>query len=79
MRTEIHGPNPASGDTPRLQLRQVIDLRGASDAELAVASALLNHAYGTWSGKVAGPNGGGSVIFLRGGGDAGRVSLPRSV
>ncbi|SDU58664.1 hypothetical protein SAMN04488548_1342392 [Gordonia westfalica] len=47
MRTEIHGPNPASGDTTRLQLRQVIDLRGASDAELAVASALLNHAYGT--------------------------------
>ncbi|GAC02192.1 hypothetical protein GONAM_46_00330, partial [Gordonia namibiensis NBRC 108229] len=46
VRNEIHGPEPESGDTPRLHLREVIDLRNATPAELAVASALLNHAYG---------------------------------
>ena len=47
VRNEIHGPEQESGDTPRLQLRQVIDLRDATPVELAVASALLNHAYRT--------------------------------
>ncbi|MDH3013638.1 DUF222 domain-containing protein [Gordonia alkanivorans] len=46
VRTEIHGPDKASGDTPRLHLREVIDLRHATPVELVVASALLNHAYG---------------------------------
>ena len=44
VRTEIHGPEE-SGDTPRLQMREVIDLRDATPVELLVASALLNHAY----------------------------------
>ncbi|MCK8614921.1 HNH endonuclease signature motif containing protein [Gordonia sp. C13] len=46
VRTEIHGPDTESGDQPRLQMREVIDLRGATPVELVVASALLNHAYG---------------------------------
>ncbi|MDH3011702.1 MULTISPECIES: DUF222 domain-containing protein [Gordonia] len=45
VRAEIHGPQPASGDTPRLQMRQVIDLRDASDAEATLASILLAAAY----------------------------------
>ena len=47
VRNEIHGPDKESGDTPRLKLRQVIDLRCVTPVELAVASALLNHAYRT--------------------------------
>ncbi|AZZ83535.1 HNH endonuclease [Gordonia alkanivorans] len=46
VRDEIHGPEPESGDQPRLYLRQVIDLRDATPVELVVASALLDHAYG---------------------------------
>ncbi|ASR01383.1 DUF222 domain-containing protein [Gordonia rubripertincta] len=45
VRTEIHGPEPAPGDTPRLQMRQIIDLRNASDAEATLASLLLAAAY----------------------------------
>ncbi len=45
VRTEIHGPDTESGDTPRLQMRQVIDLRIASDAEATLASILLAAAY----------------------------------
>ncbi|WP_232717665.1 HNH endonuclease signature motif containing protein [Gordonia metallireducens] len=44
VRTEIHGPEE-SGDTPRLQMREVIDLRNASDAEATFASLLLAAAY----------------------------------
>ena len=47
VRNDIHGPEQESGDTPRLHLRQVIDLRDATPVEPAVASALLNHAYRT--------------------------------
>ncbi|MBM7280259.1 HNH endonuclease, partial [Gordonia rubripertincta] len=45
VRTEIHGPEQESGDTPRLQMRQIIDLRNASDAEATLASLLLTAAY----------------------------------
>ncbi|GAC55377.1 DUF222 domain-containing protein [Gordonia amicalis] len=45
VRTDIHGPDEASGDQPRLQLRQVIDLRNASDAEATLASIMLAIAY----------------------------------
>ncbi|MBM7279432.1 DUF222 domain-containing protein [Gordonia rubripertincta] len=45
VRAEIHGPEQESGDTPRLQMRQIIDLRNASDAEATLASLLLAAAY----------------------------------
>ncbi len=45
VRTEIHGPTTASGDQPRLHLRQIIDLRNASDAEATLASIMLAAAY----------------------------------
>ncbi|MFL1596686.1 13E12 repeat family protein [Gordonia amicalis] len=45
VRTEIHGPDEASGDQSRLQLRQIIDLRNASDAEATLASIMLAAAY----------------------------------
>ena len=45
VRDEIHGPEPESGDETRLQLREVIDLRNASDAEATLASLLLAAAY----------------------------------
>ncbi|MBA5848007.1 DUF222 domain-containing protein [Gordonia amicalis] len=45
VRTDIHGPEPASGDQPRLHLRQIIDLRNASDAEATLASIMLAAAY----------------------------------
>ncbi|WP_413617293.1 DUF222 domain-containing protein [Gordonia rubripertincta] len=45
VRTEIHGPEQESGDQPRLQMRQIIDLRNASDAEATLASLLLTAAY----------------------------------
>ncbi|ATD72781.1 DUF222 domain-containing protein [Gordonia amicalis] len=45
VRTDIHGPDEASGEQPRLQLRQVIDLRNASDAEATLASIMLAIAY----------------------------------
>ncbi|MCZ4581975.1 HNH endonuclease, partial [Gordonia amicalis] len=56
VRTEIHGPDPASGDQPRLHLRQVIDLRNASDAEATLASILLAtlcpRPAGTWTSMI---------------------------
>ncbi|MCK8613023.1 HNH endonuclease signature motif containing protein [Gordonia sp. C13] len=45
VRDEIHGPDTESGDETRLQLREVIDLRNASDAEATLASILLAAAY----------------------------------
>ncbi|MGV6991076.1 DUF222 domain-containing protein [Gordonia amicalis] len=45
VRTDIHGPATASGDQPRLHLRQIIDLRNASDAEATLASIMLAAAY----------------------------------
>ncbi|MDV7100338.1 HNH endonuclease, partial [Gordonia amicalis] len=45
VRTDIHGPTKASGDQPRLHLRQIIDLRNASDAEATLASIMLAAAY----------------------------------
>ncbi|GAC01958.1 hypothetical protein GONAM_37_00560, partial [Gordonia namibiensis NBRC 108229] len=45
VRTEIHGPDTESDDQPRLQMREVIDLRNASDAEATLASLLLAAAY----------------------------------
>ncbi|WP_445900729.1 hypothetical protein [Gordonia westfalica] len=46
IRDEIHGqPEPVPVDPPRPELRQVIDLRDATPAELVVASALLDAAY----------------------------------
>ncbi|MDS1116455.1 DUF222 domain-containing protein [Gordonia westfalica] len=45
VRDEIHGPEPAPDDTPRLQMRQIINLRNASDAEATLASLLLAAAY----------------------------------
>ena len=47
VRTEIHGPDEQSGAETRLHLREVIDLRNASDAEATLASILLAAAYPT--------------------------------